>query len=74
MVQPGACIVAKAVNPAIEVIGVQSEAAPAAYRSWMRGELVEDSMATFAEGLATRTAFALRRPYSRPFRGLLAGD
>jgi threonine dehydratase len=55
----GACIVAKAVNPAIEVVGVQSEAAPAAYRSWRGGELVEDSMATFAEGLATRTAFAL---------------
>src|SRR6201998_2100112 len=30
----GACIVAKAVRPSIEVIGVQSEAAPAAHRSW----------------------------------------
>jgi threonine dehydratase len=55
----GACIVAKAVNPAIEVIGVQSAAAPAAYKSWLEGELVEDAMGTFAEGLATRTAFAL---------------
>jgi threonine dehydratase len=55
----GACIVAKAVNPAIEVIGVQSDAAPAAYKSWLKGEMVEDVMRTFAEGLATRTAFAL---------------
>jgi threonine dehydratase len=55
----GACIVAKAVNPAVRVIGVQSEAAPAAYRSWRERRLVEDKMETFAEGLATRTAFEL---------------
>jgi threonine dehydratase len=55
----GACIAAEAVNSAIEVIGVQSEAAPAAYRSWQARELVEDEMGTFAEGLATRTAFHL---------------
>lgn len=53
----GACIVAKAVDPAICVIGVQSSAAPAAYRSWKEGRLVEDRMGTYAEGLATRTAF-----------------
>jgi threonine dehydratase len=55
----GACVVAKAVRPSIEVIGVQSEAAPAAYRSWRAGSLVEDANSTFAEGLATRTAFEL---------------
>jgi len=55
----GACVVAKAVRPSIEVIGVQSEAAPAAYLSWQAGTLVEDSTSTFAEGLATRTAFEL---------------
>src|SRR5215469_11442683 len=55
----GACVVAKAVRPSIEVIGVQSEAAPAAYRSWQAGMLVEDTTSTFAEGLATRTAFEL---------------
>jgi threonine dehydratase len=55
----GACIVAKAVNPAVKVIGVQSEAAPAAFRSWQARQLVEDRMETFAEGLATRTAFEL---------------
>jgi threonine dehydratase len=55
----GACIVAKAINPAIEIIGVQSEAAPAAFRSWQARRLVDDRMDTFAEGLATRTAFEL---------------
>jgi threonine dehydratase len=55
----GACITAKSVRPSIEVIGVQSEAAPAAYRSWRARALVEDSTATLAEGLATRTAFDL---------------
>jgi threonine dehydratase len=55
----GACIVAKAINPAIRIIGVQSEAAPAAFRSWQARRLVEDTMETFAEGLATRTAFEL---------------
>ena len=55
----GACVVAKAVRPSIQVIGVQSEAAPAAYRSWRARSLVEDANSTFAEGLATRTAFEL---------------
>src|SRR6476646_2385432 len=55
----GTCVVAKALDPAIRVIGVQSEAAPAALRSWRERTLVEDRMETFAEGLATRTAFEL---------------
>jgi threonine dehydratase len=55
----GACVVAKAVRPSIEVIGVQSAAAPAACRSWQARALVEDTNSTFAEGLATRTAFEL---------------
>ncbi len=55
----GACIVAKAVNPKIEVIGVQSEQAPAAYLSWSGGELREASNQTRAEGLATGTPFEL---------------
>src|SRR6266571_1024328 len=61
----GACVVAKAVRPSIEVIGVQSEAAPAAYRSWRAGALVQDSTSTFAEGLATRTAFELPQQIMR---------
>ena len=55
----GACLVADACQPELRVIGVQSAAAPAAYRSWKEGRLVEDHMATIAEGLATRTAFEL---------------
>jgi threonine dehydratase len=55
----GACIVAKAINPEIEVIAVQSEQAPAAFRSWETGRLVEEKTTTIAEGLATRTAFEL---------------
>ena len=55
----GACLVAKAVRPSVEVIGVQAEAAPAAYRSWRARRLVEQANSTAAEGLATRTAFEL---------------
>ena len=61
----GACVVAKAIRPSIEVIGVQSEAAPAAYRSWRARALVEDTISTFAEGLATRTAFELPQQIMR---------
>jgi threonine dehydratase len=55
----GCCVVAKAVNPSVRVVGVQSEAAPAAYRTWKEGRPVEDVMETYAEGLATRVPFAL---------------
>ena len=55
----GACIVAKAIRPEIQVIGVQSDAAPAAFRSWQARALIEDRNATSAEGLATRVPFEL---------------
>src|SRR5437660_6490057 len=55
----GTCIAAKAINPNVKVIGVQSAEAPAAYRSWKERRLVTDRMATIAEGMATRTAFEL---------------
>ena len=55
----GACIVADAVAPGVRVIGVQSEEAPTAYRSWQEHILLEGTTATIAEGLATRTAFEL---------------
>lgn len=54
-----ACIVARSVNPGLRVVGVQSEAAPAAHRSWQERRLLEGEMRTYAEGLATRTAFEL---------------
>ena len=56
----GACgvgIVAKNINPNIEVIGVQSAQAPAMQLSWRAGELVTAEMNTFAEGVATRVPF-----------------
>lgn len=55
----GACIAARGVNPQIRVIGVQSEASPAAFESWRQKKLVASPNRTFAEGLATGTAFAL---------------
>ncbi len=56
----GAGIVARAVNPAIRVVGVQAEGAPAVYRSWREGRrVVTEKVATFAEGLATREPFEM---------------
>lgn len=56
----GATIVAKAIDPSIEVIGVGAEGAPAAFRSWQeRALLSTEQMSTFAEGVATRVAFAM---------------
>jgi threonine dehydratase len=55
----GACIVAKTVRPGIQVIAVQAQAAPSAYKSWRAKELIPDTTSTFAEGMATRTSFEL---------------
>ena len=55
----GACIVAKAVDPSIQVYAVQSEAAQAAYLSWKQGEPVDAPMETFAEGVATKSGYEL---------------
>ncbi len=55
----GVCIVAKTLNPKIRVIGVQSEQAPAAWRSWKEHRIVEEPSRTFAEGLATGVGFEL---------------
>ena len=55
----GACIVAKSIDPSIQVYAVQSEAAPAAYLSWKKGELVEAPMDTFADGIATKAGYGL---------------
>jgi len=51
------CIVAKAINPGIQVIGVQSAQAPAMQLSWASGTAVSADMNTIAEGLATRIPF-----------------
>jgi threonine dehydratase len=56
----GACLVAKHRRPEVRVIGVQSEGAPAAYLTWRDRRPREGGpIRTFAEGLATRTSFAL---------------
>jgi len=61
-------LVAKAVNPAIRVIGVQAEGAPAFYRSFQSGEPEStETMETQAEGLATRTAFELPLTMARRY-------
>jgi threonine dehydratase len=56
----GAGTVARAVNPAIRIVGVQAEGAPAVYRSWRDGQrVVTETAHTFADGLATREPFAM---------------
>jgi threonine dehydratase len=63
----GACIVSRALKPDLRVIGVQSEKAPAAYKSWKSGSLRSDKMETFAEGLATRVGFELTQNILREY-------
>jgi threonine dehydratase len=56
----GTSLVAKAINPHIRIIGVQAEKAPSVYLSWKQRRMVDTPACdTFAEGLATRTAFEL---------------
>ncbi len=55
----GACIAAKAINPEIRVIGVQSDQAQSAYLSWKSGEPRESPNRTRAEGLSTAAPFEL---------------
>src|SRR5919202_1542053 len=56
----GTSLVAKAINPHIRIIGVQAEKAPSVYLSWKQRHMVDTPACdTFAEGLATRTAFEL---------------
>jgi threonine dehydratase len=56
----GTSIVAKAINPRIRIIGVQAERAPSVYLSWQQQcPVATPSCDTFAEGLATRSAFEL---------------
>lgn len=55
----GVCLTADAIAPKLRVIGVQSDASPAAYESWKQKRLVEAANRTVAEGLATGSAFEL---------------
>ena len=49
----GACLVAKTINPAIQVIAVQAAGAPAAYLSWQARGWRSAPIRTYAGGLAT---------------------
>jgi threonine dehydratase len=53
----GTGIVARAINPALQVIGCQSAQAPTMLLSWAAGRPVIGPMQTFAEGIATRVPF-----------------
>lgn len=56
----GACLAGKGIKPGLEVVGVQSTGAPAVYEAWISRSLVrKDWCDTFAEGIATRQAFAM---------------
>jgi threonine dehydratase len=55
----GACLVAKTVNPQIQVIGIQAAAAPSAYLTWKNRKATTAQMGTAAEGLATRAPFMM---------------
>ena len=56
----GISLVASHLNPAVEIIGVQSEGAPVCYRAWQQRRLdVAAPMTTRHEGLATRVPFAM---------------
>ena len=55
----GVCVAAKSTRPDVTVIGVQSSAAPAAFKTWQSRDYVTDTMGTRAEGLATRVPFEL---------------
>jgi threonine dehydratase len=56
----GACVAGKGIKRNLKVIGVQSDAAPAVRDSWQARRLLRyERSGTFAEGIATREAFAL---------------
>lgn len=56
----GACLAGKAINPDLQVVGVQAQGAPAAYESWRNRRMMRLDVAdTFAEGVATRSSYEL---------------
>lgn len=55
----GICLAAKTFNPALRIIGVQAEQAPAAYESWRQHTLISIPSHTAAEGVAAGVPFEL---------------
>ncbi len=59
----GALTVVRALRPDVEVFGVQAEGAAAIFASWKAGEMLTlDSATTFADGIATRSAYEMTFP------------
>lgn len=54
-----AITVLKGIRPEVEIIAVQAEASPAAYRSWKAGKILSESNTTFAGGVATGVAYEI---------------
>ena len=63
----GTAIVAKAINPKIQVIAVQSAQAPTQQLTWKAGTPVEGPMETFVEGVSTRSTFENTRKIMRKY-------
>ncbi len=61
----GACLVRDVLAPLCRVIGVQSAAAPAAWRSWRSGAVETAPSATRASGLATSSGYPATLPHLR---------
>jgi threonine dehydratase len=61
------CIVAKTINPRIEVIAVQSAQAPAMQQSWVAGKSVTVAARTVADGLALSVPFENTRRILRKY-------
>jgi threonine dehydratase len=61
----GACVVAAAVAPGCEVIGVQSSASPAGYESWRAGHGVRRPNHSAVEAVATGASFDLTQRVMR---------
>jgi threonine dehydratase len=63
----GCCLAKAELKPAVEVIGVQAEKAPAAYLSWKSKSIVTDKMETAAEGLQTQMGYELTQEILREY-------
>lgn len=61
----GACLGRDALMPGCRVVGVQSEAAPAVWRSWRSGEIETAPARTRASGLATTSGYPSTLPVLR---------
>ncbi len=67
----GGLVAARALRPDLPVFGVQAAGAPAMHDSWHAGApIAKDAAVTFADGLATRSAYPIALDALRDPRGL----